>query len=363
VLTGARRSLFSLAGLVILLAGLAAAKPIAVPILLALFTAFVSAPLVFRLNRLRIPYWLSVLLVLTAEVGVLLGLVLILTTPLGELRTRLPVYRTRLIDLTEAGAAWLRDRGLDVDASQLAAGVDPGSLFDLVGATVASLGAVLSSAVIALLLAGFTLFDAKRIWRVVEDHYAGTRAGDHVMSDVSDEVNRYLGVKSLTSGATGLFCGLWAGFLGVDFAILWGMLSFLLNYIPNVGALIATIPPFLIALVMMGPWAALALALGFLAVNMTIGSVIEPRIMGQALGLSPVVVLLSMVLWGWLLGPIGALLSVPITMVFKHIAANTEEWEWLAELASDRSQKAPLPPTAAERQSLSPPAPAPAAEE
>ena len=345
---GAARGLLTFAALIVVFAGLRAAAAIAVPILLALFVAFVSAPAVFRLCRWGVPYAGAVTLVLLGEIGVLVGIGTLLGSPVDEFRERLPVYTARLEELARDFAARLGAYGVDVNAEEVSQLIDPGSLFELVGSTVQSLGAVLSQGVLVLFIVAFTLFDASRLWKRVEDHYRDTTAGEHVLSRVTDELNRYLGVKTVTSGATGFFCGVWCWTLGVDFALLWGMLSFLLNYIPNLGALLATIPPFLIALVMIGPWTAFALAVGYLVVNMIIGSVIEPRIMGQALGISPVVVLLSMVVWGWVLGPVGALLSVPLTMIVKLVMKNTHEWVWMSDLMSDAQRHSQWPGAAVE---------------
>ncbi|MGF1469530.1 MAG: AI-2E family transporter [Sandaracinaceae bacterium] len=359
-LGGAARSLLTLAALVIVLAGLRAAAPIATPILLALLVAFVSSPAVFRLTRWGIHYGFAVSLVLLFELAVLGGLGSLLLSPIEELRRRLPTYQERFGQLASDTAAWLEAHGVAVDEAELAEIGDPAALLDLLGSTVASVGTVLTQGVLFLLIVAFTLFDASRLWKKLEDHYRDTRAGEHVLSRITDEVNRYLGVKSVTSGATGFFCGVWCEILGVDFAVLWGLLAFLLNYIPNVGAIVATIPPFLISLAMFGPGQAALVVLGFTVVNMVIGSVIEPRIMGQALGISPVVVILSMVVWGWVLGPVGALISVPLTMVLKMIMKNTEEWAWLADLMSDplRRSQLPVPRSLSERASIPPPPPA-----
>jgi len=113
--------------------------------------------------------------------------------------------------------------------------------------------------------------------------------------------------------------------------VLWGLLAYLLNYIPTVGQIIAAVPAITLALIQLGPGQALVVAGGFGAINLAIGAV-EPRVMGQALGLSALVVLVSMVVWGWLLGPVGALVSAPLTMVIKHSLAHSEDLRWMADL-------------------------------
>jgi len=325
--------MITLAASVIVLAALREAAAIVIPILLALFLAFISSPLVFRLTRWKLPYGLSVGAVLVAELGVLVTLGTIVGQSGARFREHLPDYRERLVALYGDTARWLGAHGVPVGSDRLSELLDPNAVMGVIGGTVARMGSLLTSTLLVIFVLAFTLLDASRLWRKIEAHFAAT-AGEHVLGRISAEVNRYLGVKTLTSGATGIGVGVWVGVMGVDFPVLWGLLGFLLNYVPTIGSLLASIPPILIALLMLGPWSALAVAAGYLTVNMIIGNIVEPRVMGGALGLSPVVVFLSMVVWGWVLGPVGALLSVPLTMILKIVLQHTEEWAWLADLMS-----------------------------
>ena len=132
--------------------------------------------------------------------------------------------------------------------------------------------------------------------------------------------------------------------LGLDYFLLWGLLAFLLNYVPNIGSIIAAIPAVLLAVVQLGMFKALLVAAIYLAVNIIMGNAVEPKLMGHKLGLSSLVVFLSLVFWGWILGPIGMLLSVPLTMIVKIALEVNDSTRWLAILlSSDASvpQKAP----------------------
>jgi len=328
-----RSTMITLAASVIVLAALREAAAIVIPILLALFLAFVSSPLVFRLTRWKLPYSLSVGVVLVAELGVLVTLGSIVGQSGARFRRHLPDYRERLVALYGDTSEWLVGHGLPVHSERMSEILDPNAVMGVIGGTVARMGSLLTSTLLVIFVLAFTLFDASRLWRKIEARFAET-AGEHVLGRISSEVNRYLGVKTLTSGSTGIGVGLWVWFMGVDFPVLWGLLGFLLNYVPTIGSLLASIPPVLIALLMLGPWPAVAVAAGYLAVNLVIGSIIEPRVMGGALGLSPVVVFLSMVVWGWVRGPLCALVWVPLTMSRKIVLQHTQEWEWLADLMS-----------------------------
>ena len=131
-----------------------------------------------------------------------------------------------------------------------------------------------------------------------------------------------MGIKSLTSLGTGLVIWAWLTILGVDYAVLWALIAFLLNFVPTIGSILAAIPAVLLALVQIDLQSALLVALGYLVVNTLVGSILEPKIMGYGLGLSTLVVFVSLVFWGWVLGPVGMFLSVPLTMSLK-IALDT----------------------------------------
>jgi AI-2 transport protein TqsA len=152
---------------------------------------------------------------------------------------------------------------------------------------------------------------------------------DHFQT-IRANVNRYMGLKALISLATGVSIWILLALIGVDFPGTWGLLAFFLNFIPAIGSIIAAVPAVLWALVQLGLSSASLTALAYLVVNIIIGNFLDPRIIGKKLGLSPLVVIISLIFWGWVLGPIGMLLSVPLTMIAKIALATSEETRWLA---------------------------------
>ena len=154
-----------------------------------------------------------------------------------------------------------------------------------------------------------------------------------------DSVSRYLVLKTAISLVTGGV--VWAMLLALDvrFAFVWGLLAFALNYIPNIGSVLAAIPPILQVLVFSGLYDALILLAGYLVINLVFGNILEPRMMGRGLGLSTLVVFLSLIFWGWLLGPVGMLLSVPLTIIVKIGLEQTAGGQTIAVLLSDMSHK------------------------
>jgi predicted PurR-regulated permease PerM len=145
-------------------------------------------------------------------------------------------------------------------------------------------------------------------------------------------LQHYLVIKTWMSLATGAGAALWVAVLGVDFAVLWGLLAFLLNYVPNIGSVLAAVPPVLLALLQHSVQRALLVAVGYVVLNIVFGSVLETRLMGRGVGLSTLVVFLSLVFWGWVLGPVGLLLSIPLTMAAKILLETDDDTRWAAIL-------------------------------
>jgi AI-2 transport protein TqsA len=161
---------------------------------------------------------------------------------------------------------------------------------------------------------------------------------------VIGEVLEYLVIKTGVSLGTGLTIGLWAWFMGLDFPILLGLIGFVLNYVPTIGSILAAIPAILLATIQFGGVGpVVVVATGYLVINVIFGNLLEPHLLGRRLGLSTLVVILSLIFWAWVWGPVGALLAVPLTMVVKIMLENTEDLRWIAVLLD----KEPPPPTVA----------------
>jgi predicted PurR-regulated permease PerM len=154
----------------------------------------------------------------------------------------------------------------------------------------------------------------------------------------SNAVNQYLAIKTLVSIFTGFAVGIWLWVLGVDFPLLWGVSAFLLNFIPNIGSIIAALPAVMLAFVQLGGVSSGLAALGFLVVNLVVGNIIEPRYMGKGLGLSTLVVFLSLILWGWVFGAVGMLLSIPLTIIVKLALEANPKTRWLALMLGSHAE-------------------------
>ena len=157
--------------------------------------------------------------------------------------------------------------------------------------------------------------------------------------EIFQNINKYIAIKTWISLGTGLLVYILLLIIGVDYAILWAVLAFVLNFIPTIGSIIALIPPALLTIVQLGFGEAGIVLVGYLIINTIMGNILEPRFMGKGLGLSTLVVFLSLIFWGWILGPIGMLLSVPLTITIKIALDSSDETRWLSVMLGPDSSK------------------------
>jgi len=319
--------LLGLASFIVVVAGMRAAESLLVPFLLSLFIAVICSPPLLWLKRQGAPNWLAMLLVVAGIVvfGVLMGM--IVGSSVADFRSDIPTYQSRLTELT--GGIFSRLEGWGIDLADLRSSFNPAAALSLAGNTLASFGNLMTNAFLILLTVVFILAEEVGFSEKLNRTSADTRKTVAAIEKFTNAVNRYVAIKSMMSLLTGLLVLIWLRILGVDYFVLWGLLAFLLNFVPTLGSIIAAVPAVLLALVQLGPADAVAVAAGVVAINFGVGNVLEPRVMGKGLDLSTLVVFLSLVFWGWVLGPVGMLLSIPLTVTIKIALESFEDTQWL----------------------------------
>lgn len=321
--------------LVIVLAGIRFAADIIVPFILALFIAVVLNPLVQRMVRLRVPRVLAISLLIGV---IILGMVLLLAylgSSLNELARTLPVYRDSLLAPLQRLDPWLHRVGIDVSIEQLQTFIDPNAAMTLVTNLLTQLSNAMTSIFLLLLTVVFMLIEVPQLPAKLQPLMARPAEGMGAIQRALDSVTHYLVLKTAISVVTGLVVWGMLTLLEVRFAFVWGLLALALNYIPNIGSVLAAIPPIVQVLAFSGFYDALIVLSGYLLINLVFGNILEPRMMGRGLGLSTLVVFLSLIFWGWLLGPVGMLLSVPLTIMVKIALEQTAGGQSIAVLLSD----------------------------
>ena len=325
--------------LVIILSGIRVAADIIVPFILALFIAVVLNPVVQRMVKLRIPRVIAVSLLIVIIVMLMVLLLAYLGTSLNELARTLPQYRSSLVIPLKNLEPWLQRAGIGVSIDELVKYIDPNAAMTLVTNLLAQLSNAMSSIFLLLLTVVFMLLEVPQLPNKLKQMMSRPIEGMAAIQRAIDSVSHYLVLKTAISIVTGLVAWGMLAALDVRFAFVWGLLAFALNYIPNIGSVLAAIPPIAQVLVFSGLYDALVVFAGYLVINLVFGNILEPRIMGRGLGLSTLVVFLSLIFWGWLLGPVGMLLSVPLTIIVKIALEQTNGGQSIAVLLSDLNKE------------------------
>ena len=337
------RLLFGLACLVVVVFGLRAAAAILVPATLALFLAVLSLPVMSFLRRWRVPSGLAIVIPVLLNVAVVGLLVAMASQSVSEFQTRIPTYARELQQLQTSWFAAIESR-TDIVMSDYVTSdlIDPVAVVDFARSAVGRVAQFVSMTVLVFLLMAFMLSEASvfpdKFHHILGDSVREERR----LAKVVTEIQTYLGIKTAVSLATGFLLGVWAYVMQLDFPVLLGLIAFILNYVPTVGSIIAALPAVLLSLILVGTFGhAVLVGMGYVVVNTLLGNILEPNLMGRRLNLSTLVVILSLLFWGWAWGPLGALLSVPLTVVVKIWLENTRDLRWVAVLL-DKS--APAPP-------------------
>ncbi len=371
------------ASLVIVVAGLRAVKPIAIPFVIATFLAVISTPLVAWLEQRRFPRALAVITAVLTNIAAVLVIVTLVGGSIGAFTDSIPRYRQSLETEVREGLDWLESKGfaltdelewlqeyLKESAEPATEGGEPGALpvtegegedetspnaIDIRGLVDAVIGGVLSfvgsalrglaelatMAVMIVFMTFFILLEAAGLPKKLELAFGWQQQDLARMSRARSEIQRYLRIKTLVSLTTGVLIGCWVWILGLDYPQLWGLIAFLLNYIPTIGSVVAGVPAVLLSLIEKGAGTALLVILGYVAVNVLLGTLAEPQLLGRQLGISTLVVFLSLVFWGWVWGPLGMLLSVPLTMILKILLEHSHDLRWVAQLIDSGPLPAP----------------------
>ncbi len=327
-----RGFLLTAAAFVIVVAGMRQAHAILVPFLLSGFIAIIAAQPLFFLKQHKIPTGVALLLVIGTIVlaGILLGA--IVGNSVDDFSAQLPLYQERLRSETGSLLAWLNGVGITIPQEAMAKLVDPAKMMQMAAVGLRSLGGLLTNTFLILLTVIFILLEASGFPAKLRQIMDNPAEGMAHLERFLGNVKHYMAIKSATSLLTGTVVAIWLWIVGVDYPLLWGLLALLLNFVPNIGSIIAAVPAVLLATIQLGSGGALLTMAGYLAINGLVGSVIEPRFMGRGLGLSTLVVFVSLVLWGWVLGPVGMFLSVPLTIMVKIALDSSDETRWIAVL-------------------------------
>lgn len=339
------RTLLGIAAVVIILAGIKLAAEIVVPFLLALFIAIICSPMIKSMTARKVPHWLAMVLLFVLISLIFFFLIGLINSSAREFTQSIPQYKTLLSERVNDLMALAQRFNLPLLISRetIQENLDPSIIMNFVSRLLLNFSGVVSNVFVLILVVVFMLAEAPtmkhKFARVISSDPTDVAQEERHIDRVLQGVIGYLGIKSITSLLTGVGIFILLEACGVQYAILWATLSFLLNYIPNIGSIIAAIPIIVQALLLNGFGIGFGVAIGVIVINMVIGNILEPKMMGERLGLSTLVVFLSLLFWGWLLGTVGMLLSVPLTMALKIALESSSNTVKYAALLGDVESK------------------------
>ncbi len=320
------------ASFVIIVAGMKAAESIIVPFLLALFIAIIASPPYFWLQGKGLPKALAMLIVIFSFLFIISIIGLLIGTSINDFTSKLPLYETKLRSQIQGIIAWLTETGILEEQINLNEIFNPSSVFKIVANALNEVSGMFANGFLILLMIIFMLLEVSSIPVKLKKMFNDPATSIKRVNSISENINKYIAIKTAISIGTGLLVTIFLLIMGVDYPVLWGVLAFALNFIPTIGSIIALIPAVLLTIVQLGFGDALIVLIGYLIINTIMGNILEPRLMGKGLGLSTLVVFISLIFWGWILGPVGMLLSVPLTITIKIILDSSEETRWFAIL-------------------------------
>ena len=330
--------LVNIAALIIIIAGLIYAKTIITPFLLALFISIVCEQPISWLEKRRLPRWLALIIVLFGMIFLFTGFAFLIGETVSSFSGNLSKYESMLTDLSNSFIQFLNEKGYKIHQDQIFSLVQPAKILEFTAGALNKLISMMGNTFLIFLIVLFTLTEFSSFPIKAKAVLRGSDKSVSYFSTILQNIRHYLGIKTLICLLTGILVYIALLIIGVDYPLLWALIAALMNYIPNIGSIIAAVPAVLFALIQLGLGGAIWTLASFMVVNNVLGNFIEPRIMGKGLGLSTLVVFLSLLFWGFIFGTVGMFLSVPFTMTIKIILEQNEKTKWIALLLGTPSE-------------------------
>lgn len=324
--------LVAFASIIIIISGLKVAAPLLVQLLMALFIAIICMPSIRWLEDRKIPRSFAIIIVLAVILAFVYAVVALVGDSINAFNANKEFYIQQLGSRVKAIVDWVASHGMPIENVNVASAFEKADIMSMVTLVLGGVGNIFSDFFVIFLFVIFILAETTSFPAKFAKAFVNAQDKMVHVNHVLSKIRHYLAIKAATSLLTGILASLALVIIGVDYPFLWGMLAFLLNFIPNLGSLLAAIPPVILALIQLGPIGVMWTGLSFFAINNIVGNYLEPKLMGKMLGLSAFVVFLSLILWGYIFGAVGMFLSVPLTMMIKIALDTNEKTRWLGIL-------------------------------
>ncbi|MCH9814000.1 MAG: AI-2E family transporter [Epsilonproteobacteria bacterium] len=330
---------FYLSAFVVIIGGLKMASQAVVILFLAIFIASILSPVLSRLQHYKIPKLIALILVVFMILLILFFVVYIINSSLKDFVNNVPFYEEKLRVLVLDALASLTKLGFEIEPKSILEGFNFGALFNFTAGAAGNIGMFFSKTLLVLIGVAFILVESSNFERKLDIIFKRDKDAQKNFALFSHNIQKYFSIKTLTSLLTGSVITGTLILFDIDYPVLWGFLGFILNFIPVIGSFIASIPALLLSLIHQDLMTTAWLALIYLIINNVISNVLEPKFMGQGLGLSAAVIFFSLIFWGWVLGPVGMFLAVPLTMTLKIACDSSPRTQWIGILLSNLSRK------------------------
>ena len=326
------------AGISIVLLTMRTASDILSPILLALVLAITASPLVSWFMKRGAPAWLALILTIILIIALILRIVWLVGLSVQDFGEKLPAYEQRIEEIEGTLGSRLTNLGVDVDNLAADPLIKPDALLGFIAGFAGDIVSSLSNWGLILLTSVFFMLEATIMPRKVRSVAEESDPDVQRSLRFNQHIRQYMTINAAVGLLAAVFNVILLAIMGIDFALLWGVLSFFMSFIPNIGFLISVIPPAFMALIQYGVTEMLIVIVAYVLINFLVDNVIKPRFIQEGLNISATVTFLSLILWGWVLGPIGAILAVPMAMIVQAILESREETRYLAYLMGDGSE-------------------------
>jgi AI-2 transport protein TqsA len=357
--------LVGLAAALLVVAGLRGLSGIIGPVFLAFVLTIATQPVRQAAERRGIPGWVGAVVALLLIYASLIGLTVAMTVSVARFATLLPTYEAEADRMRDAVVAWLDGFGVGEEQIQeIVGGFDLGRVVDLAGSLVSGLLGVLSSLFLVITLVLFMVADAARFSAKMRLLPASHEPFTGALTAFGTATRRWIVVSTVFGLIVAVLDTVALIWLGVPAAVLWGLLSFITNYIPNIGFVIGVVPPAFIGLLEGGPRLMVYVLVAYSVLNVVIQTIIQPKIVGDVVGLSATLTMISLVFWAYTLGAVGALLAVPLTLFAKALLVDADPGtQWLRPLLTgQQATSAPMAVKPARRGPTAPGEPRPGEE-
>ena len=323
--------------IIIIITGLKLASGIILPFLMAFFLFIIFLPLINKLNSFSIPNVISLLLVFAIIIIVIFLPTIFIVSSSNDIIKDIPIYQDKFHKVIPQIIAFFEQYNIFLEWNTILSLIEPAKIINYITTLFQGMGNITINLLLTLALFIFLLLESSAISNKIS-YLTKTNEQKQKVELFIKSINRYFIIKTFTSALTGLMVWALLEYFNLQYALLFAVLVFLLNYIPSIGSFIAAFPPVLVSILQLSMIETITIAIVYLIINILIGSFLDPKIMGKDLGISTFVVFISMVIWGWIFGPFGMLLAVPLTIIIKIICDNSKHYHWVLVILSDKSK-------------------------